>query len=126
MVSAALRADGLMTQANQKIVVFGIATAQSNAPRLDGLLAGSIQQIGAISAAGGEFGTSVIYAFIQEEGGTIVGNPLLFLQRNGVIFAVARQVTITGTHYMRRSVEEMVPFAMATWGQAIDQMWSAV
>ena len=123
-------AGGLMQnalqQANQQIITQGVAIAQGNAPRMDGILAGSIQPIGGVTAAGGEFGTSLIYAWMREEGGTIHGNPfLVFPGRNGGL-VFARSVTQTGTHYMARTARELQPFAMAAWGKAIERVWDGV
>ena len=111
--------------ANQQIVTQGVALAQGNAPRRDGVLAGSIQPIGGVSAAGGEFGTSVIYAWMREVGGTITGNPWLVFQIGGR-WVRTRSVTQTGTHYMARSARELEPFAMMAWGRAIERVWDGV
>lgn len=123
--SGALMQNALQT-ANQQIVAHGVAIAQGNAPRMDGVLAGSIQPIGAVTAAGGEFGTSLVYAWMREEGGTIMGNPWLVFQLPNGRWVKVRSVTQSGTHYMQRSVRELEPFALATWGKAIERVWDGV
>ena len=111
--------------ANQVIIAEGIALGQDNAPRLDGVLADSIQPIGAVTAAGGEFGTSVIYANQREYGGTIMGNPWLVFQVNGRWVKV-RSVTQSGSFYMKRTFDELQPFAMIAWDRALERVWDAL
>lgn len=117
--------DRELQVANQAIISYGIMVAQENAPRLDGVLANSIQPIGGVSAAGGEFGTSLIYANQREYGGTIYGNPWLVFQVGGRWVKV-RSVTQTGSFYMKRTFDELEPFAMVAWDRALERVWEAI
>jgi hypothetical protein len=114
-----------LLMANRGIVSEGIGIAQEKAPIEDGGLRNSIGVIGDITADGGSFGTSLIYAWQREEGGTIHGNPWLVFQVNGRWVKV-RSVTQVGTHYMRNTVGELEPIAMVAWGKAIERAWEKV
>lgn len=123
--STSLITQELLT-ANQVIVAEGIALAQDNAPRDDGILAGSIKPIGKVTASGGEFGTSLIYANQREYGGTIYGNPwLVFPGRDGRMVFV-REVTQEGSFYMKRTFEDLEPFAHIAWDRALERVWEAL
>lgn len=126
LASGSAGMQAALQQANQAIVAEGVGIAQGLAPRDDGVLADSIQPMGGVTAEGGEFGTSLIYAWMREEGGTIYGNPwLVFPGRHGGLVRV-RQVTQSGTQYMRRTVAQLEPFAMVAWGKAIERVWDGV
>lgn len=100
----------------------GIGMAQANAPVDQGFLRGSIGVIEPPSVSGGSFGTSVIYAWMREKGGTITGNPwLVFRGKNGGWVRV-RSVTQTGTHYMERAANELRPRAEAVYAAAIERV----
>lgn len=104
------------------LVVEGIGFAVEFAPRgKTGDLAGSIQVIKQASAGDptGIYGTSLVYAWQREEGGTITGNPWLVFQVDGHWVKV-RSVTQEGDHYMRQSVEALEGRVDQVYGAAID------
>ncbi len=86
----------------------GIALGQGFAPVDDGDLRASIRLTEQPTALRVAYGTSIIYAWIREKGGTIVGNPWLVFQVAGRWVKV-RSVTQTGTHYMQRSANALRP-----------------
>src|SRR5690606_22245606 len=106
--------------ANQSIISHGVSLAQDNAPRQDGILAGSIQPIGAVTVDGGSFGTSLIYANQREYGGTIYGKPYLHFRLPNGQWVKTRSVTQTGSFYMKRAFDDLQLYAMSAWGRAIE------
>ncbi len=111
-----------MRTAAATVIAEGIGMAQANAPVDQGFLRGSIGVIEPPSVSGGSFGTSVIYAWMREEGGTIHGNPwLVFRGKNGGWVRV-RSVTQTGTHFMKRTASELRPRADQVYTAAIERV----
>lgn len=128
--SAALRAAPAllqreMTTASRTAVVEGVGLAQGFAPVQDGILRASIGIIGAPSAAGGSYGTSLIYAAQREFGGTITGNPWLVFQVNGRWVKV-RSVTQSGSHYMKRSADALRPRVRVIYGLAVQRVLASI
>ena len=108
----------------------GVGLMQGFAPVDQGFLRGSIDISEGPTASGGAFGTGIIYARIQDEGGTVTGNPWLVFQIAGRWVKV-HSVTIPGSRYKQRTVAalrprvqrlyaEAVQRAMAVFGQAAD------
>lgn len=108
-----------MQTAASTVIAEGIGIAQANAPRDTGFLAGSIGIIEPPSPSGGSFGTSVIYAWMREKGGTITGNPFLVFQTRDGRWVKVRSVTQTGTHYMERTANQLKARADAVYSAAM-------
>lgn len=112
--------DREMTAASGAALAEGVGLAQEYAPKEQGLLAGSIGILDGPSKEGGSYGTSLVYAWMREEGGTITGNPWLVFQVNGQWVKV-RSVTQSGTQYMARSAETLEPRLDRIYGMALDR-----
>lgn len=123
MLQSGLRA------ATQGLVATGVAMAQDNAPRMDGVLANSIQPISSgMDGLSGEFGTSLVYAWQREMGGTIYpkkGKYLVFTGRDGQL-VFARSVTQSGSFYMQRTANQLRPLVFITYAQAVDRVLAAI
>lgn len=92
-------------RAIQNIVAYGVAQAKKNAPRKTGTLQRSITPI-QVTGNGGRYGTALIYARIQEEGGVIKPKKAKVLRfKIGNRWVSAKQVRIKGKHYLKRSAE---------------------
>jgi hypothetical protein len=109
------------------LLVEGVGLAQEAAPVDEGTLRGSIAIIRAASAGdpSGEYGTSLVYAWMREEGGTITGNPWLVFQVDGRWVKV-RSVTQSGSHYMAQSVAGLEGRVDAVYGAALDRALGAL
>lgn len=116
--------DREMTSAGQAALLEGVGLAQEYAPVDEGALRSSIGII-AMSGWGGSYGTSIAYAWMREEGGTITGNPWLVFQVNGNWVKV-RSVTQTGSHYMQRSADAFEPRVDRIYGMAVDRVLGAL
>ncbi len=112
--------DREMTRAGQAALLEGVGLAQEYAPADEGTLRGSIGIINQ-SSWGGAYGTSLVYAWQREEGGTITGNPWLVFQVHGQWVKV-RSVTQTGSHYMQRSADALAPRLDRIYGMAVDRV----
>lgn len=113
-----------MTAASAAALAEGVGYAQGFAPVDTRALAGSIGIISGPSASGGAYGTSLVYAWMREEGGTITGNPWLVFQVNGRWVKV-RSVTQSGSKYMERSAEQLEPRLDAIYGMAVERALGA-
>lgn len=100
----------------------GIGYAQEETPRDSGDLAGSIRILDGPGAEGGSYGSSLVYAWQREKGGTIYprnGKYLVFEIDGQLIFA--RSVTQTGSHYMEKSRQRLEPRIEPIYQLAIDR-----
>lgn len=120
MSNAPGQLDREMTRAGQAALLEGVGLAQEYAPVDEGVLRASIGIINQ-SGWGGLYGTSLVYAWQREEGGTIEGNPWLVFQINGQWVKV-RSVTQTGSHYMQRSADALEPRLDRIYGMAVDRV----
>lgn len=107
-----------MTMAMGAAGAEGIALAQGFAPVDEGALRASIHLTFGPTMERVAYGTGLVYAWMREKGGTIVGNPWLVFQVAGRWVKV-RQVTQTGTHYMQRSAEALKPKLREIFGGAV-------
>lgn len=120
MSAAPGQLDREMTRGGQAALLEGVGLAQEYAPVDEGVLRGSIGII-RMSGWGGSYGTSLVYAWQREEGGTITGNPWLVFQVNGNWVKV-RSVTQTGSHYMQRSADALEPRIDRIYGMAVERV----
>jgi hypothetical protein len=115
------------------LVAEGIGLAQENAPVDIGQLKASIVVVQAATISGdgvtGSYGSrGVIYARIQELGGTITpkrGQWLVFQTKNGQWVKV-RSVTITGTHYIEKSRASLRPRAREAYAMAVNRALASI
>lgn len=108
-----------LTSANREIGARAVVIAQGIAPHASGALAASIHIIGRVSSQGVRVGTSLVYAWQREMGGTITGNPwLVFPGPNGRLVRV-RSVHQTGSHYMAKTAAAIGPFAEERYARAV-------
>lgn len=117
---AAAVLDAELTAASAAALAEGVGLAQNNAPVDTGALRGSIGIIEGPSKDGGSYGTSLVYAWMREEGGTIYGNPYLVFRVDGRL-VFARSVTQSGTKYMERSAAQLEPRLDAIYGAAVQR-----
>jgi len=115
-----------MTVANTDILTEGIRLARGNAPVDEGFLRESIAVIDPATAIGGSFGTSAVYAWMREVGGTIYGNPWLVFQTKSGQWVKVRSVTQTGTRYMGRAVDSLRPHAQQRWQTAVTRALAGI
>ncbi len=111
-----------MTTAASGLLATGMGYAQDNAPIDIGTLRGSIRIIDAASPSGGSYGTDLEYAWMREEGGTIVPRNARFLvfEWQGHLVS-AKRVTQTGTKYMQRSADQLEPLVEPAYGKAVER-----
>ena len=112
-----------MTMANTGLLVEGVGLAQEYAPVQDGTLRGSIHILDGPSATGGSYGTSLEYAWMREEGGTIVPRNarfLVFEWQGRLVFA--KKVTQSGSHYMQKSVDALRAKVLPAYEKAVDRV----
>lgn len=122
MSAAAGQLQSELTVANQGLLATGMGYAQDNAPVKIGTLRGSVHIIDAASPSGGSYGTDLEYAWMREEGGTIVPRNARFLAfewQGKLVFA--RKVTQTGTKYMQRSADQLEPLMIPAYGEAVER-----
>lgn len=86
----------------------GIALAQGFAPVDKGDLRDSIVLTFGPTMEKVAYGTGLIYAWMREKGGVIVGNPWLVFQVAGRWVKV-HQVNQSGSHYMQKSANALRP-----------------
>lgn len=108
----------------------GIGFAKENAPVDKGDLKNDIRVLSGPTADGGSYGTDLVYAWMREEGGTIVPRnakalaiPIPGATRNGrplVVFA--KSVTQTGTKYMQRSAESLESRLRPIYERGVDRI----
>ena len=111
-----------MEKASGAVLAEGVGYAQEYAPKDTGALAGSIAIIDGPHATGGSYGTSMEYAWMREEGGTIVPRNRQFLRFEiGGRIVFARKVTQSGSHYMQRSMESLEPRVLPAYQGAVDR-----
>ena len=111
-----------MTTAASGLLATGMGYAQDNAPVKISTLRGSVHIIDAASPSGGSYGTDLEYAWMREEGGTIVPRNARFLAfewQGKLVFA--RKVTQTGTKYMQRSADQLEPLMILAYGEAVER-----
>lgn len=116
-----------MTEASDDLLTRGQGYARDNAPRKSDALADSIVIIDGPNASGGAYGSDLIYAWMREEGGTIVpkkGQFLVFEIGGRLVFA--RSVTQEGSHYMQDSADQLEPEVEPRYGEAIDRTLEAI
>lgn len=116
-----------MTTAASGLLVTGMGFAQDDAPMKIGTLRGSVHIIDAASPSGGSYGTDLEYAWMREEGGTIVprnASVLRFEIGGQVIYA--KRVTQTGTKYMQRSAEQLEPLVEPAYEKAVERTMAAL
>lgn len=93
-------------QAIKNVTAYGVAQAKKYSPVKTGHLRRSIYNT-PVTPTGSKYGSNVIYARIQEFGGTIKpkkAKRLRFEIDGKVIFA--KQVKIKGKHYLKRSADD--------------------
>lgn len=111
-----------MRTSSQVALHEGVGYAQEAAPRDSGNLAGSIRVLDGPSDKGGAYGSSLVYAWQREEGGTIYprnGKYLVFEIDGQLVFA--RSVTQTGSHYMEKSRQRLEGRMTPIYQLAIDR-----
>ena len=127
MSAAAGQLQSELTVANQGLLATGMGYAQDNAPVKISTLRGSVHIIDAASPSGGSYGTDLEYAWMREEGGTIVprnASVLRFEIGGQVIYA--KRVTQTGTKYMQRSADQLEPLMIPAYGEAVERTMAAL
>lgn len=88
-------------------LAYGVAQAMKNAPVRTGHLRRSIHVVSQDKTSG-VYGTAVVYAAIQEFGGTIRPKRAKYLRfKVGDRWVFARSVTLRGKFYMKRSAEAL-------------------
>jgi hypothetical protein len=116
------RIGGELAEAVNAGLAQGVSLAQGFAPYLYGVLSGDIRILRAASAGNlsGSYGTTVVYAYMREYGGTITARnaPYLVFQVGGRWVQV-KSVTQTGTHYMGRSRDALEPLLKAALADAL-------
>ncbi|MBA4541976.1 HK97 gp10 family phage protein [Thermoactinomyces daqus] len=94
-------------QSVKNVLAYGVAQAKKNAPVKTGHLRRSIFNLSPVRPTGTRYGSAVVYARIQELGGTIKPKNkkyLRFVVDDKVVYA--RKVNIKGKHYLKRSADE--------------------
>jgi hypothetical protein len=127
MAAAPARFDAELTDTNAGLLAEGVGFAQEFAPKLDGILSGSIAIIDGPDASGGSYGSSLEYAWQREEGGTILprnGRYLVFEIDGETIFATS--VTQEGSHYMQQSAEALEPLVVPAYEKAVDRVMGSL
>lgn len=125
MAAAPAQMQGAMTLAASESLAAGISLAQGFAPVDEGVLRASIHITQGPAPSGGAYGTSLIYAWMREVGGTIFGRPWLVFQVGGR-WVKTRKVTQTGTHYMARSAQALRPRLHQIYGRAIGKVLAGI
>lgn len=99
----------------------GVSLMQENVPIDQGVLRGSVtlQESGGLTASFGPLG--VIYARIQNYGGTIFGRPWLVFQTKAGNWVKVRSVTIPATNYVQRTADALRPRVQRTYQAAVDR-----
>lgn len=112
-----------METASRVLLHEGIGYAQEYVPRDSGNLAGSIVIMDGPSAAGGAYGSSMVYAWQREKGGTIHARnkPYLHFQLPDGRWVKVKSVTQSGSHYMQKSMERLEPRVDPVYQLAIDR-----
>lgn len=102
----------------------GVGLMQEFVPVDEATLRGSVQltESGGLTAAFGPVG--VVYARIQNFGGTIQGRPWLVFQTKAGNWVKVRSVTIPATNYLERTAAALRPRAQATFRAAVDRALS--
>lgn len=110
--------------ATQALGAEGVSIMQEHAPVMDGTLRNSIQLISStMDGMSVEFGTSMIYAFQREYGGTITPKKgdYLWFEVNGKLVR-AKSVTQEGAFYARSTVNELNPLVYLTYQKVVNKI----
>lgn len=116
------------------VLSYGVVAARQGIHSRSGNLAGNIRILSPAAVTGvtitGAYGVrkdDVIYAFQRENGGVIraKNGPYLVFQIDGRTIRV-KQVTQTGSHYMRNSVEKIRPLFASAINRAIERTVAAI
>lgn len=98
-----LKAEQAARQAIKNVLAFGVGEAKRNSPVKTGHLRRSINVIEE-NGKGGRYGSNIVYARIQEEGGKIKPKRAKYLKfKIGNRWIYARSVRIRPKKYMARS-----------------------
>ncbi|MBA4495101.1 HK97 gp10 family phage protein [Paenactinomyces guangxiensis] len=101
--NSGLKMEAAARQAVNNILAFGVGEAKKNSPVKTGHLRRSIHVLDS-SSKGGRYGTNIIYARIQEEGGKIRAKRAKYLRfKIGNRWVTVKEVKIKPKRYLKRS-----------------------